>query len=133
MTFGATNAGLVIIAVTSTTFLSHLRVCAVWHWNRSIVIFFGISWLSFIACLSTLTHSIKIVEVESYCNMVITGPLILAPFLTAVLVNTFVVLAITYGICKNTISDFTFRDGIFGKTLPTFSKALLHDSQICYM
>ena len=136
MVFEATSTGFLITTVSSTILLSYFRVCAVWHWNRFIVALFGVLWLSVVASLFTLIHSIKPVEMKSYCNLVIAGPLILAPFITTVFNHTFVFLAITYGVCKSTISDLTFRDGILlilGKTLPTFSKALLHDSQLCYM
>lgn len=136
MVFEVITLGFLITAVTFTTVLPYLRVCAVWGWNRFIVTFFGISLLFVVASLFTLVHSIKQIEVESYCNLVIVGPLILAPFLMTVLNYTFIVLAITYGVCKNTLGDLTFKNGILlmlGKTLPAFSKALLHDSQVCYM
>jgi hypothetical protein len=118
--------------------LCYLRVCAVWRWNRYIVGFFGVSWLSVAASNFTMIHSIKTLQVESYCTVIIVGgQLILAPFIINVVNHTLVFMAITYGICKNTLrEDPTFKHGImvmFGKSLPTFSKALLHDSQISYM
>jgi hypothetical protein len=64
------------------------------------------------------------------------GRLVLVPFIVGVVNHTLVFMAITYGVCKNTLSgDLTFRHGVnvmLGKSLPTFSKALLHDSQIAY-
>ena len=118
--------------------LCYLRVCAVWRWNHFIVGFFGVSWLSVAASCVTVIHSIKTLQVETYCTVIIVdGRLILAPFIVAVVNHTLVFMAITYGICKNTLrGDLTLRHGImlmFGKSLPTFSKALLHDSQIAYM
>ena len=119
-------------------FLCYFRVCAVWRWNRLIVGFFGVSWLSVTASSATVIRSIKTLQVESYCTVIIAeGQLIQAPFIVAVVNHTLVFMAITYGICKNTLSrDLTFTHGIMlmlGKSLPTFSKALLHDSQIAYM
>ena len=127
-----------VVAMTSTMSLCYLRVCAVWRWNRFIVVFFGISWLSVAASNVTTIHSIKTLQVETYCTVVIVGGrLILAPFIANVVNHTLVFMAITYGICKNTLrGDLTFKHGILlmlGKSLPTFSKALLHDSQISYM
>ena len=118
--------------------LCYLRVCAVWRWNRFIVGFFGVSWLSVAASTVTVMHSIETLQVETFCTVIIVdGQLILAPFIVALVNHSLVFMAITYGICKNTLSgDLTFRHGIMlmlGKSLPTFSKALLHDSQISYM
>ena len=118
--------------------LCYLRVCAVWRWNRFIVGFFGVLWLSVAASSVTLIRSIKTLQVETFCTVtIVEGRLILAPFIVAVAYHTPVFMAITYGICKNTLrGDLTFKHGIMamlGKSLPTFSKALLHDSQISYM
>ena len=75
--------------------------------------------------------------VEDYCNLLITGPTLPSLFITTFFNHTGVFLAITYGVCKNTIEgDLAFTENIrsmLGKRLPTFSKALLHDSQISYM
>jgi hypothetical protein len=135
MTSTHESAVLLIVGMTSTMFLSYFRVCTEWRWNRFVVGFFGVSWLSVAASSATVIHSIETLQVETYCTVIIVeGRLILAPF---IVVHTLVFMAITYGICKNTLSgDLTFRHGIMlmlGKSLPTFSKALLHDSQIAYM
>ena len=118
--------------------LCYLRVSAVWRWNRYIVAFFGVSWLSVAASNATMIHSIKTIQVETYCTLVIVGGrLILAPYIVNVVNHSLVLSAITYGICKNTLrGDLTFKHGIklmLGKSLPTFSRALLHESQISYM
>jgi hypothetical protein len=118
--------------------LCYLRVSAVWRWNRYIVAFFGVSWLSVAASNATMIHSIKTIQVETYCTRVIVGgQLILAPYIVNVVNHSLVLSAITYGICKNTLrGDLTFKHGIMlmlGKSLPTFSKALIHESQISYM
>ena len=75
---------------------------------------------------------------ETQCTLIIVDRrLFLVPFIVAVVNHTLVFMAITYGICKNTLSgDLTCRHGIMvmlGKSLPTFSRALLHDSQISYV
>jgi hypothetical protein len=85
-----------------------------------------------------MINSITTLQVETYCTVIIAdGRLLLVPFIVAVVNHTLIFMAITYGICKNTLSgDLTFRHGVMlmlGKSLPTFSKALLHDSQISYM
>jgi len=126
-----------IVALISTLFLSYFRVCAVWRWNRVIVGIFGISWLSVAASSFTLLKSIHGSSTgEGFCAVTATQ-LVLAPFVTSFVNHIIVFLAITYGVCKNTIGrDLGFRDCVwlmFGKGLPTFSKALLHDSQLCYI
>jgi len=137
-TFETTSVVLLVVAMTSTMSLCYLRVCAVWRWNRIIVGFYGVSWLSVAASSATVIHSIKTRQVENFCTVIIVGGrLILAPYIVSVVNHTLVFMAITYGICKNTLrGDLTFKHGIMlmlGKSLPTFSKALLHDSQISYM
>ena len=124
--------------MTSTFSLCYVRVCAVWRWNRYIIGFFGISWLSVAASSVTMINSVKTLQVETQCTLIIVDRrLFLVPFIVAVVNHTLVFMAITYGICKNTLSgDLTFRHGIMvmlGKSLPTFSRALLHDSQISYV
>jgi hypothetical protein len=135
--FKTTSLVVFITGVASTLSLSYLRVCAVWRWNRFIVAFFGISWLSVVASCFTLIISLKEIMVEDYCNLLIVGPTIPSLFITTFVNHTAIFLAITYGVCKNTIDgDLAFRENIrlmLGKRLPTFSKALLHDSQISYM
>ena len=140
MAFKTTSLAVFITGVASILSLSYLRVCAVWRWNRFIVAFFGISWLSVVASSFILIFSIKEIMVEGYCNLLIMGPTPLpgpSLFITTFFNHTAVFLAITYGVCKNTIDeDLAFTENIclmLGKNLPTFSKALLHDSQICYM
>jgi hypothetical protein len=139
MAFGKASAFLLIVGMTSTKSLCFLRTCAVWRWNRFIVVFFTVSWLAVAAStIVTATLSTKTLQVETYCTVIIVDArLIPAPFIVAVANHTLIVIAITYGICKNTLGgDLTFRHGIMlmlGKSLPMFSRALLHDSQITYM
>jgi hypothetical protein len=130
---------LVILGMTSTKSLCYIRTCAVWGWNRFIVAFFTLSWVSVVAVTTaTAVHSTKSLQVETYCNVIIVeGRLIQVPFIVAVINHTLIVIAITIALCKNTLGrDLTLRDGIksmLGRSLPTFSRALLHDSQISYM
>jgi len=137
--FGKASAFLLIVGMTSTKSLCYLRTCAVWGWNRFIVAFFTVSWLSVAAATTvTATRSTKALQVETHCSVIIVDArLIPAPLIVAVCNHTLIVIAITYGICKNTLGgDLTFRHGIMamlGKSLPTFSRALLHDSQISYI
>ena len=139
--FKTTSTVLLIVGMTTTKFLCYFRVCAVWRWNRFIVGFFTVSWIC-VAVVSGVTaiYSTKAVQVETYCTMIIVeGRLVQAPFIVAVINHTLIVMAITYGVCKNTLGRDhwqTFGHGIMamlGKSLPTFSKTLLHDSQITYM
>ena len=132
-------AVLLFVGMTSTKFLCYFRVCAVWRWNYYIVGFFTFSWLCVAAAAGvTAIRSVKALQVESYCTVIIVeGRLVPAPFIVAVVNHTLIVIAITYGVCRNTLGrDMTFGHGIMvmlGKSLPTFSRAMLHDSQISYM
>jgi len=137
--FEAVFIAFFIAGLVATLFLSYFRVCAVWDWNRFIVGFFGVSWLAVAASGFTLIHSLKGIPASDgggYC-MIISTPLNMAPVITSFFNHTVVFLAITYGVCRNTIGrDLTFRDCLrlmIGHSLPTFSKALLHDSQVCYI
>lgn len=135
--FEATFLIFFITGLVSTLFLSYLRVCGVWHWNPFIVGLFGVSWISVVVSGFAVINTIKGVEVENYCEEVLVGQRILAPFITTFVNHTIVFLAITLGVCKNTIGkDLSLRDCLrlmFGRRFLTFSKALLHDSQVCYM
>ncbi|KAF8801149.1 hypothetical protein BYT27DRAFT_7198453 [Phlegmacium glaucopus] len=135
--FKATFVAFFITAMVSTLFLSYLRVCAVWHWNPFVVAVSGISWLSVVATGFAVINSIQGIEVENYCLEIIVGPLIVAPIITSFLNHVVVFFAITLGVCKNTLGrGLTIRDCIrlmFGRGLSTFSKALLHESQVCYI
>lgn len=126
-----------ITAIVSTLFLSFLRVCAVWHWNRFVVGFFALSWIFVLASSFAGINSIKGIEVEGYCGEIIVRERLMAPFIVTFINHAVVFLAITFGVCKNTIGrNLTLRDCMrlmLGKGLPTLSKALLHDSQVCYM
>lgn len=138
MAFEATFLIFFITGLVSTMFLSYLRVCGVWHWNPFIVVLFGASWISVVASGFAVINSIKGVEVENnYCEEILVDQRILAPFITTFINHTIVFLAITFGVCKNTIGkDLSLRDCLrlmFGRRFITFSKALLHDSQVCYM
>ena len=139
MAFGKASAVLLVVDMMSTKFLCYLRTCAVWGWNRRIVGFFSVSWLSVaVASIVAVALSTKRLQVENYCTVVIVEKrLIPVPFIASVVNHTLIVIAITYGVCKNTIGrDLTFRHGIMtmlGKSLPAFSRAMLHDSQIAYM
>jgi len=65
------------------------------------------------------------------------GQRIMAPVITTFFNHTIVFLAITFGVCKNTIGkDLSLRDCfrlMLGRRLSTFTRALLHDSQVCYI
>ena len=120
--------------------LCYLRVCAVWRWNRYIVAFFGVSWLSVAASSATGTviHSIKTLQVETFCTVIIVDacsgsfhsgccqpqPLLHGDYFKLWHLQEY----FTRG------SDFQgWNYAHAWKSLPTFSKALLHDSQISYM
>jgi hypothetical protein len=141
MAFEKASAVLLIVGLMATKSLCTLRTCAVWRWNRFIIAFFTFSWLCVASStIVTATLSTKSLQVEtsSYCTVIIVeGRLIPLPLILTVVNHTLIVIAITYGVCKNTMhEDLTFRHGIMlmlGKSLPTFSKALLHDSQISYI
>ena len=135
--FEATFVLFFVTGLVSTLFLSYLRVCGVWHWNPYIVGLFGASWISVIGSGFAVINSIEGVEVENYCAVVLVGQRILAPFISTFFNHTIVFLAITFGVCKNTIGkDLPLGDCLrlmLGRRLSIFTKALFHDSQVCYM
>jgi hypothetical protein len=136
--FEATFVVFFITGLASTMFLSYLRVCGVWHWSPVIVGLFGASWISVVASGFAVINSIKGVEVENnYCEEILVGQRVLAPIITTFFNHTIVFLAIAFGVCKNTIGkDLSLGDCLrlmFGRRLRTFTNALLHDSQVCYI
>ncbi|KAF8154875.1 hypothetical protein B0H34DRAFT_541428 [Crassisporium funariophilum] len=133
--------GLYIIFATSTTFLSYLRVCAIWDHNKYIVGFFGLSWLSVVGGSLSLVKGIRgthFPEGTNFCIDVLIGRYVPVTLFTGLTNDTFLFLATTYGISRSRILlDPTLKGGIrtviFGSSLPEFSRALLLDSQLCYM
>ena len=136
--FEATFVIFFVMGLASTMFLSYLRVCGVWNWSPFIVGLFGASWISVVASGFALINSIKGVEVEdNYCEEILVGQRILAPIITTFVNHTIVFLAIAFGVCKNTIGkDLSLGECLrlmLGRRFRTFTNALLHDSQVCYM
>lgn len=99
---------------------------------------FGASWISVVASGFVVINAIKGIEVEdNFCTVILVGQRILAPTITTIINHIIVFLAIALGVCKNTIGkDLSIGDCLrlmVGKRFRTFTNALLHDSQVCYM
>jgi len=127
--FEATLSIFFITGLVSTLYLAYLqaRVCGVWDWCPFIVGLFGASWISVVASGFALINFVKGIEVENFGEEALVGQRILVPLMTTFFNHTILFLAITFGICKNTIGkDLSLRDCLRlmpERRLPTFSKA----------
>ncbi|KAF9527236.1 hypothetical protein CPB83DRAFT_769032 [Crepidotus variabilis] len=126
------------IAVPSTSLLFFFRVCALYNHNRYLVAFFFISWLSVVAGAITTTQGITggPIGLTKYCiNTRLESYVSLAcipPFVN----DTLVFCATTWALMQNSYADGSLRNGlkvmVFGRYLPSFSRAILQDGQVYY-
>lgn len=132
----------VIVVISSTSFLFVLRVWAIFGYNRYILSFFLLSWLSVTGATSTigigLHGSAKNIGTTKYCMYTHAPPYISSSFIVPFIHDSLVFAAITWRLLQNIASDsLGMRKGIrmviFGDYLPVFSRALLQDGQMYYL
>jgi len=129
---------LYAIAAPSTSLLFFVRVRALYYNNKFIVAFFFLSWLGVVAgCITPAisVHAIRI-GISKYCiNEKLDGYVALGGLLP--LINdTLVFCATSFALLRNSHVDGVqnrFKVLLFGKYLPVFSKAILHDGQVYYL
>ncbi|KAF8154848.1 hypothetical protein B0H34DRAFT_660956 [Crassisporium funariophilum] len=138
--FEAVLISFFIVSLISNALLPYFRVCAIWDRNRYIIGFFGLTYLSVVVSGLSIITGLKGTNLAGspHCVDIIVKQTIPASFLTMFAHDTAISLAITYGVCKRNLqsNDLSINRGLctalLGRSLPAFSKAFLHDSQICY-
>ena len=127
------------MTIPSTSLLFFFRVCALFHNNTPVIIFFFVSWLAVLGGSITVTQGVKGMNIgpTQYCiNDKSESYVALAALMP--LINDFLVFSATsYALMKNSYEDVTIKTGfrilIFGQHLPAFSRAVLKDGQAYYL
>ncbi|KAF7289453.1 hypothetical protein HMN09_01339300 [Mycena chlorophos] len=122
------------IAVASTSFLFFLRARAIFNGNPWLISIFFCLWLSVAgtaAIVPTTVHAVN-VGLTAYCIDDSISPAAVSLGITPLLYHTVIFLAISWHLSRHSWSG-DFRTFFTGKSLPSFSKALLKDGQFYYL
>lgn len=132
-------AYLFLFSVTSTSLLFFFRTRAVFDRNPFIIGFFAVLWLGVVAACVTVIVGVDGVNLAStrYCIDGTVKPYVTTATIIPLINDTFVFLAITWRLSRNSFARPTLKDGLrvwlFGDYLPIFSKAMLQDGQAYYL
>jgi len=133
--------GFFVVAHSATSFLFYIRVCAVYGMQRSIVLFFGFTWLIVVAGAAATFVSQEGVYIgpTQICTSRLRNQFIVATSVTDLFNDSLVFLAILYRLSvTNLPSDepsqkFSVWDPVRRLTaLQGFTKGFWQDSQIYY-
>ncbi|KAF8154582.1 hypothetical protein B0H34DRAFT_529566 [Crassisporium funariophilum] len=143
--FSNANGIIFIIAMSSTTLLFYLRVCAVYNQNIYVRLFFGTTWLGCLGGAATGVTGVVGIPLSrspdstrTLCIDQIRHLYIMSSTVILMVNDTLAFAAITY---KLGLSNYRDQDMskktllrlFFGESLPAFSKALLQDSQVYFL
>ncbi|KAJ3507437.1 hypothetical protein NLJ89_g6306 [Agrocybe chaxingu] len=130
---------LLTVFVSLDSILFYIRVCAMYYNKLSLVIVFGLCCLATIATACLLPVSITAMHIgpTKYCVQLVTRSL-LPTYLAFLAFDTLVFLATAYRLYSLYNQEETsFQRGIqvafLGRSMPAFSKTLLHESQLYYL
>ncbi|KIM42991.1 hypothetical protein M413DRAFT_435158 [Hebeloma cylindrosporum] len=116
----------------STAFLMYFRVCAVYAMNRSVVIFFGFTWLAAIIGAITPFHAMESTYIgpTKYCTSIVKDNYLILLSLTDLANDVLILVAIMYklGVTTSEIPGVWKTTG----RLHRFTRVFLQDSQMYY-
>ncbi|KDR73150.1 hypothetical protein GALMADRAFT_142293 [Galerina marginata CBS 339.88] len=131
---------LYCIAMQSTSLLFFFRVSAMYHDHKPVALFFFLTWLGILggSLSSALIAHIQGVGPTKNCLGRARKSFVWTSFIVPLVNDTLIFIAISFrltliGLPENTRFKDAFRVIIFGKDLPSFSKALLRDGQAYYL
>ena len=129
--------------VVFTSLLFFFRTRAVFNTYPWVVAFFAGLWLAVLGgCLAFIVDIFDPTPVDPATNSPMCIKPGMNPFVAAATViplinDTFVFLAISWRLSRNSYDDHTLKSGIrffiFGEYLPVFSKVLFKDGQVYYL
>ncbi|KDR66883.1 hypothetical protein GALMADRAFT_106061 [Galerina marginata CBS 339.88] len=140
--FSAGTLGFYNTLISCTMLLSYFRVCAVWDRKRSILVVFGFLWVVGVAGSLTTVGGLSFDHFNGspYCTEIVAGDYVGAAVFGPTVNHLIVFIATTYGLCRsyaNFHNKFSITRGyrvfVLGESLPSFSKAALQASQLCYL
>ena len=129
--------------VVFTSLLFFFRTRAIFNTYPLVVAFFAGLWLAVLGgCLAFMAFIFEPPAVDPATNSPMCIKPGMTPFVTAATIiplinDTFVFLAISWRLSRNSYDRYTLENGIrfliFGDYLPVFSKVLLKDGQAYYL
>jgi len=134
--------GAFVVAHSATSFLFYIRVCAVYGMKRSVVAFFGLTWLIVVAGAAATFTAQEGVHIGPtlYCTSRLRNKFIIATSATDLFNDSLIFVAILYRLSVANMSgeeNGTKRkiwDPVRRLTaLQGFTKGFLQDSQIYYL
>lgn len=125
--------------IPSTSLLFFFRVCALFHNNKPVILFFFISWLAVLGGSITVTRGVRGMNIgpTQYCINEESDSYVAFAALMPLINDFLVFCATSFALLKNSYEDVTIKTGfrilIFGQYLPAFSRAILKDGQAYYL
>jgi len=134
--------GAFVVAHSATSFLFYIRVCAVYGMKRSVVAFFGLTWLIVVAGAAATFTAQEGVHIGPtlYCTSRLRNKFIIATSATDLFNDSLIFVAILYRLSVANMSGE--ENGTKRKiwdpmrrltALQGFTKGFLQDSQIYYL
>ncbi|CAA7262414.1 unnamed protein product [Cyclocybe aegerita] len=128
------------ICLCLNTLLFYIRVCAVFYNKLYVIIFFGLFWCATVgmACLIPTAMTAVHIGPTRYCVEQIRTHYLIPTYLVFFAYDTLIFAATSYRFYRlyrmeETSIQGGLRIAFFGASMPAFSKAMLHESQLYYM
>ena len=123
----------------SIALLMYFRVCAVYNMNKSVVLFFGFTWLGVVASAATPLAGLEGIYIgpTKYCTTMVKHAYIITISIIGLANDTLILLAIMYklgmaDIRRSPTSQISTAWKPTGR-LQSFTRVFLQDSQIYYL
>ncbi len=127
------------VAFPTTILLFVLRVCALYHNQKSIVAFFSLSWISVLVTsilLSIGTRGERIHNTK-YCIEIKSTSSSRIAAIIPVVHDTLVFVVTSWAFMRNSYLERNVQNGfavmVLGKHLPAFSKSILRNGQAYFL
>jgi len=130
---------LYAVALPFTVLLLVFRVVALHRNNKYAVVFFGLSWLAFLANSIVVSMGVAGMQIKNtpYCVETKSHTVLILGAIGPVIHDVLIFLATVWILMQNSYIEAnvknTFQVMVLGRGLPAFSKALLHDGQLYFL
>ncbi|CAA7262453.1 unnamed protein product [Cyclocybe aegerita] len=128
------------ICLCLNTLLFYVRVCAVYYNKHYIVVGFGIFWLATVGVSCLIPRAMTAIHIgpTRHCVEIVDTHSLIPTYLVFFSYDSAIFLATAYRFYKLYTQEETsiptgLRVVFLGASMPAFSKAMLHESQLYYM
>ncbi|RDB22105.1 hypothetical protein Hypma_010778 [Hypsizygus marmoreus] len=130
------------VTYSATTLLFFLRLRAIFHGNRPVIVVGFLLWLGSVggALTSLITGGAGAVEIQpsNYCGLTPATTSVIAPPVTLAVFDTFVCFAISWRLLESVnnskhSSSSLWKRILLGRDMPALSRVLLQDGQVYYL